>query len=141
MNQKFLESMEIIDTVVQTIRRSMDDFKRLDLAIGTPAAGDVMFITHVRICIVLDELADVNRLVNEVPRLRDVFTCVAPFYRYARQYEKGFRKVRNSIVAHYNRDRSGNYTSFAETLGTYDVPSPSVNLSLFVRALSASESL
>lgn len=121
-NQRFLESMEIIDTVVDMIQRSKDHSIRLNLEAGTQVASDVMFITYIRICIVLDELRKLNALCKDVPRLQDIFLCIKPFYKYVRQYEGGFYSVRNSLVAHYNRDASGRYVSFTERLGTYEVP-------------------
>lgn len=122
MDQRFVESMEIIDTVVQILQRSKQHTQELKLKSGTQVAADVMFITHIRICIVLDELRRLNGLCKDIPGLQDVFSRIAPFYKYARKYEKGFESVRNSMVAHYNRNKAGKYVSFTEKLHVFDVP-------------------
>lgn len=127
-DQRFFESMEIIDTVVQTIQRSKDHATSLNLQAGTQIAGDVMFMTYIRICIVLDELRKLNGLSKEDERLKLIFSSLKPFYQYARKYEKGFDSVRNILVAHYNRNESGKYISFIERLSTFNVPRSSGEL-------------
>jgi len=121
-NQKILECIYNIDCRVLNIRSVTPYYRPDDFKSVHPVHVDIMFYSIVKICSVIDELTILNRLCKNDLYLRDVFYCLKPVNDYILQYEKGFQLIRNNVVAHFQRDKAGNFKPTQLTLQTLNIP-------------------
>jgi hypothetical protein len=105
-----------------TILGVREQRNHLNIPENTPIYDDILFSNITKICSILEELKILRSLCKQDEYLKDVLYCVKPIVDYIRQYEKGFALVRNSMVAHFQRDKMGNYEPYWERLDGLHIP-------------------
>jgi len=121
-NKKILECIYNIDCRVLNLKSVTKYFRPDDFPSVHPVHVDIMNYSVVKMCSVFDELMILKRLCKDDSYLRDVFYCLKPINDYILQYEKGFQLMRNNMVAHFQRDKAGNFRPTQSTLQNLNVP-------------------
>jgi hypothetical protein len=95
---------------------------QLNVPENSPVYADILFSNIAKICSVFDELKILRSLCKDNDYLKEVLYCLKPLIDYIRQYEEGFTVIRNSMVAHFQRDKLGKYIPFWERLKGLQIP-------------------
>lgn len=104
------------------ILKLREQVKQLQIPPFTPIYDDMMFYNIARICSILEELTILRSLCKQNELLKKIFYCLKPIVDYVFQYEKGFSTVRNSMVAHFQRDKMGKYRPYWERFEGLEFP-------------------
>jgi len=108
-NEKILQCIYNINTLIGNIQSVNVELEKLNIKSDTPCHDDLTRYSYLKICTFLDEIVILNSIAKEDLHLRDIMASIKPLMLIASKYEKGFRQARDSMLAHLNRDKSGNF--------------------------------
>ncbi|MCF1193111.1 hypothetical protein LRR18_16095 [Mangrovimonas sp. AS39] len=99
------------------------NFDRIQLQIPQSSVlhSDLIRYSYIQLCIILDEIDTLNRLAKDDEYLKDTLYIVTPAIRAIKKYT-GIRKARNFMLAHYNRDKKGNFYPWWRALKDLKLP-------------------
>lgn len=81
----------------------------------------LMQFNLIQTCSLLEEYKIIERLAKDNREIMDTTKILSPFIRRIRKY-KGLEKFRNIILAHTNRDKSGNFTPYWRIMKDKEFP-------------------
>jgi len=82
---------------------------------------EITRFNYIKICSILDELDILNSYAKNDEFLKGTLYVVAPAIRAIKTYT-GFRKTRNSIYAHFNRDKRKKFYPFWKVFRDAKIP-------------------
>ena len=82
---------------------------------------DITRLNYIKICSILDELTILNKYAKDDNYLKDTLYIIAPLSRALKKYT-GFRKGRNSIYAHFNRNKKNEFYPFWKVFENSNFP-------------------
>lgn len=87
---------------------SYQDIKKLKIPLNSVAYADMLRYAYIQICTILDEVAILNKSAKSNMYLRDTLYIVSPALKAINKFS-GIRRARNFMLAHFNRDKKGNF--------------------------------
>lgn len=94
--------------VCRSMYLSFSEVRKLKLASNSVVLGDVIRYSYIQFCIILDEFDILYSLAKDDIYLRDTLAVVKPSLKGFKKYT-GIRKARNILLAHFNRNRAGDF--------------------------------
>lgn len=119
--KKIQECIMNIDMMCRSMYLSYVDTIKLKIPKKSVIYADMVRYSYIRLCSILNELSILNRLAKTNDYLKDTLYVASPATRALNKYT-GIRKARNFLLAHYNRDKSGNFFPWWKALKNLKLP-------------------
>ncbi len=120
-DSKIIECIFNIDMICRGMYQSYEDCQFLEIRKDTVLYSDLLRYRYLQICMILDEFELLTRLAKDNEYLKDTLYIVSPITKVLNKYT-GIRKARNSIFAHFNRDKKRNFKPWWIALKDSNLP-------------------
>lgn len=121
MDKKIIEAVLNIDWISIEIMNRFKDLQSYKIPRNSDLTKTVLNYNFIQICSLFDEIEIINSYSKSNESIRDIMWCISPLLKEIKAFT-GIRKARNSIFAHYNRDRNNNFKPWWRALKEVHVP-------------------
>ena len=116
------EAIFNIDSLITNIIDVRAQIIQLQIPVGTSVNAECMFFSFVKTRNIFEEIDKLNSLCKDDQHLRDIMYGLKPLLEIIREYESSIVECRNALLAHYNRDKTGQFKHFKTMLVGWEVP-------------------
>lgn len=120
-NIKILQCILNIDMVCRSMYASSKDRIEFKTPPESVIFADSIRYSYIQLCSILDELKILNSFAKNDIYLKETLYIISPALRAIKKYN-GIRPARNSMLAHFNRDKSGHFIPWWKTLKDLKLP-------------------
>jgi hypothetical protein len=100
----------------------------LDLTSDSIIYRDTIRYRYIQLCSILDEIEILHSLAKNDDYLRDTLYTISPIIKSLNQYT-GLKRARNSMFAHFNRDKKKQFYPWWIVLKDLKLPTTSIEIS------------
>ncbi len=107
-NIKIQECLLNIDMICRSMYLSYEETLGLKIGADSAMYADLHRYRYIQLCTILDEIEILNRIAKSDSYLMDTLYVISPVTRALGQFP-GIKRARNSMFAHFNRDKKRNF--------------------------------
>ena len=119
--RKIVECIFNIDMISRHMSLTIFENIKAGFKPGSVIHGNMISYFTIQICTILDELDIIHSYAKKDEYLQDTLNIISPITRALKKFT-GFRKARNIILAHYNRDKQGNFSPWWNVMKELKLP-------------------
>ena len=134
-NEKILQCVYNINTIVSNIQSITVELEEIDVKPDSLCHDDLTRYSYIKICTFLDEMDLLNSYSQDDEYVLDIMTSIKPLMQIVSKYKHGFKKVRNIMLAHLNRDNKGNFLPAWGQLKSIKLPKDTEEMNLIYGSL------
>jgi len=120
-NPKIQECIFNIDMVCRSMYLSYEEIGSLKLSPKSAIYGDVLRYRYIQLCTILDEFEILHGIAKNDPYLRDTLFVISPVTKALSKYN-GIKRARNTMLAHFNRDKKKQFNPWWIALRGLNLP-------------------
>lgn len=121
INNKIQYSILNIDMICRSMFQSYQDTINLKIPLNSVVYGDMTRYSYIQFCLIFDEIETLNGLAKDDEYLKDTLYVISPAIKAMNKFS-GIRKARNIMLAHFNRDKKGNFLPWWVALRDLKLP-------------------
>lgn len=125
---KIQECILNIDMLCRSMYAANFDRIQLKIPVESVIYMDSIRYSYIQLCTILDEIDILNRYAKGDSYLKGTLYVVSPAIRAMKKFT-GIRKARNYMLAHFNRDKKGNFYPWWKALKEMKLPRIKTELS------------
>lgn len=110
-----------IDMLCRSMYLSYIDIKKFKIPLSSAIYGDMISYSYIQLCSILDEFVILNGIAKNDEYLKETLYVVSPALKALNKYN-GLRKARNTILAHFNRDKNNNFQPWWISMKNLNLP-------------------
>ena len=118
---KIYECVFNMDVLYRELEENLKAFHKLKLGLDHPHHAALLRYNYIQICSILDELEILNNAAKTDDYLRDTLYVLSPAIKKVKRFT-GLKRVRNTLLAHLNRDKKKQFYPWWKSLKGLRLP-------------------
>jgi hypothetical protein len=132
---EILETIYNFDSIVRNIQQIKLEAKKANLTSQSLLGGDIELYSYVKICNAHHEIELMHKYAPNNQMLFDILYALKPLLKIINEYKTGIKRMRNGILAHFNRDSKGNFVPYWQLFTRAKLPQEPGELDLIYSCL------
>lgn len=132
---KILETIYNFDSIVRNIQQIKLEAKKANLTSQSLLGGDIELYSYVKICNAYHEIELMHKYAPNNQMLFDILFALKPLLKIINEYKTGIKRMRNGILAHFNRNSKGNFVPYWQLFTRAKLPQEPGELDLIYSCL------